>query len=145
MSERFTSRVAIFVLLIQDHKIFLMRRANAHYMDGWYGLPSGHLEENEFLVEGAQRELREEAGVEVDPADLEFAHVMYRRKDRNYIDFYFVAKQWQGEPHIAEPEKCDDAQWFDFDAMPENTFDYIKDVVKDLGNKNFFSERMSQY
>ena len=143
MSNRFMTRVAVFVLLLRDNKVFFLRRANTTYMDGWYTLPSGHLEENEFIFDAAIREVKEETGVEVKKNDLKCVHVMFRRKEKNYIDFYFVTRKWEGEPSNFEPTKCDEALWFDRDALPKNTLSYVKEVVEHCDKNKIFSEILS--
>ena len=34
-------------------------------------------------------------------------------------DFFFIAKKWQVEPKIMEPEKCDAIGWFSLDKLPD--------------------------
>ena len=55
--RRFVLGVNTF--LIKDNKILLGKRLNVAGHGQW-GLPGGHLEENEDLIEAAKRELLEE-------------------------------------------------------------------------------------
>ncbi|HEX7164020.1 MAG TPA: NUDIX domain-containing protein [Trebonia sp.] len=41
--------------------------------------PSGHLEQDESVIDGAIREASEEVGVTIDPSDLAFVHVVHYR------------------------------------------------------------------
>jgi len=109
-----------YIFLIRDSTILLVRRCNTGYEDGNYGVPSGHMEEHETLAEGMAREIREEIGLEIPTKYLEMVHVMHRQQQDERIDFFFTAKQWQGEPENKEPEKCDDLRWFPLDALPDN-------------------------
>lgn len=136
--ERLKLKVAVYVFLIKDGKILLGRRMNCGWQDGNYGLPSGHLEPDESLVDGAIRELQEETGVIAKPEDIEFSHAMHRKM--RYIDVFFKAKKWDGEPKIMEPNKCDDMQWFTLTNLPQNIVPSVKSAVEHLQKGTPFSE-----
>ena len=110
-SERYTLRAAAYLVLVKDGKVLLLRRSNTGWRDGEYTLPAGHVDGDETIRAELCREAMEEIGITITPADLEFAHVMHQRDNHEYIDFYFAAKTWDGEPTNCEPEKCDDLRW----------------------------------
>jgi 8-oxo-dGTP pyrophosphatase MutT (NUDIX family) len=63
-----------YLALITGDKILLSRRYNTGFYDGYYSFPAGHLKDDEeTLSQTVIREAREEAGIEIDPADLELA------------------------------------------------------------------------
>jgi ADP-ribose pyrophosphatase YjhB (NUDIX family) len=68
------------LLLIRDDRILLLRRRNTDYEDGKYSAIAGHMEDGETAREAICREAHEEAGIELAPADLEFAHVVHRAR-----------------------------------------------------------------
>lgn len=141
MSEtRFTIHSAVYLLLINDGKVLLLRRYNTGWSDGMYTLLAGHLDGNEPLTVAMSREALEEAGITVNPEDIQFAHVMHRVSDKEYLDFFFTATKWEGEPRNTEPEKCDDMQWFPLDDLPNNILPYIKQVIKDMNKAKHYSE-----
>jgi 8-oxo-dGTP diphosphatase len=121
-----TLRCAVYLFFIRNDKLLLMRRTNTGWKDGEYGVPAGHLEKDESVLQACTREAREEAGVEIDEKDLRFVHVTHRRQNFEYIDFYFAVNKWQGEPIINEKDKADDVDWFPLDSLPTNTVDYVK-------------------
>lgn len=126
---RFMLHCGVYVFLKKGEQILLMRRANTGYMDGMFGVPSGHLEQDETLVEAARRELLEETGIDVPAEALVQVHAGYRRcSDRTYADYYFVCDDWRGEPKIMETDKCDKAIWADKTEMPEETATEVKHV-----------------
>lgn len=43
-NERFKMHTTVALLLIKNNKVLLMKRCNTGYMDGYYGMVSGHLE-----------------------------------------------------------------------------------------------------
>ncbi len=124
--KRFALRCAVYVFLIKSNKLLLLRRKNTGWEDGKYGVPSGHLEENESVLSAAAREAKEESGIYVNKEDLKMVHVMHRKVNHDYIDIYFVVEKWSGKPFIAEKEKSDDIQWADINNLPEDTLENIK-------------------
>jgi 8-oxo-dGTP pyrophosphatase MutT (NUDIX family) len=52
-----------------------MKRAGGLSAGGWF-IPGGHVEQGERPVESAARELFEEAGIEIDAADLTLVDIM---------------------------------------------------------------------
>lgn len=81
---------AVLVAVTSGQKILLTRRKNTSYMDGWYSLPGGHMEENETLQECGAREIEEETGLSVSPNDLAL-YMVYQNQntpDKNTLDSY---------------------------------------------------------
>jgi len=141
--NRHLIRLAVYLMFRRGKEILVMRRAGSGYYDGWYSFPSGHLEAREVPTEALVREVAEETGVSVDPADVSLVHTMFRLNrlpDTDYIDLFFTATKWSGEPSIREPDKCDDMQWVSIDALPEKTIPYIRQLARDVENGIPFSE-----
>lgn len=130
-NERFTLRAAVYLILIRDGKTLLARRFNTGWMDGNYSLIAGHLDGKEKVTDAMIREAYEEAGIKIAKEDLKSVKVLHRNSSDNqeYMDFFFIAEKWEGEPTIKEAEKCDDMSWFLINDLPENTLPYIKDVI----------------
>jgi len=140
--ERLKLKVAVYILLIKENKILLGRRFNTGWQDGNYGLPSGHLEENETMIHGLLRETKEETGVDVKSEDAKFVHVMHRKSI--YVDFFFIAKHWIGEPKVMEKDKCDDMQWFPLNDLPKNIVPSVKFAIENYQKGIPFSEFQSE-
>lgn len=143
MTERF-GQIGETVLIIKKvGKVFLARRCNTGYHDNEYGLIAGHIEKNETAKEGIIREAQEEAGIKINPKDLKLIHVIHRKSDKYEsvrIGFFWSCKKWQGEPHIAEPDKADVFGWFSLNKIPKNTLPYVKQALKEIQKKEFYSE-----
>ena len=135
--ERHTTRVAVFVLLIKEGKTFLLRRQNTGWADGMFTVPSGHVDAGETVPQAAVKEVREEAGVVVKEEDLEFMHVQYVYDV--YVNFYFKAERWEGEPYVAEPELASECSWAALDALPEDLIYHIKAMLLESVQGNYFS------
>lgn len=144
MGEKHRARLASFAILERDGKILLTRRFNTGYADGLYQMPSGHLEMNEYPVEAAAREAKEEVGIDINITDLIPVHISYRINQTDaagdYVDFFFKTSKWSSEPYNAEPEKCDDLIWVPMNELPENTVPVIKEVIGHILNNQTFSE-----
>ena len=116
-----TPYIACFVLLRRGDKAAFVLRENTSYMSGYYGLPAGKVEVNESFTTGCVREGKEEAGVEIDAVDLVHMITVHRHDDTDWVDIYFEAKHWLGEPYNAEPEVHAELKWFDLHDLPKNT------------------------
>ncbi len=138
MKERFKIIPEVFLLLIDGDKILLSRRYQTGYEDGNYGLPAGHGEEGETMREGVIREASEEIGITIKPEDATFVLTQHRwSPDSNNpsnsharIGFYFVPEKYEGEIYNAEPDKCDDLQFFPFTSLPPNMVPHVRAVIE---------------
>ncbi|WP_067966380.1 NUDIX hydrolase [Nocardiopsis trehalosi] len=142
MVERIGTVVDVCVLLRNDAgRILLMERANTGFADGALGIPGGHLEVGESVVQGAVREAAEEVGVKLRTDDLACAHVAHHRNAQGAtrIGFFFTASQWEGEPINAEPELCAGLHWVDPRALPLTVIPYIADIIRRVQSGDTFS------
>lgn len=132
---------ASYLVLLDGTKVLLSRRFNTGFEDGNYSLIAGHVDEGESFTQTMIREAEEEAGIIVTPEQVEVAHVMHRKNsDAVRVNVFFVARQWQGQPEIKEPDKCDDLSWFEMNGLPANVIPYIKQAVESIKNRVFYSE-----
>lgn len=140
--ERHKLKIAVYLFLIKGDEIFLTRRFQTGWQDGNYTVPSGHLDPNETIIEAAIRETKEEAGIILDSANMQLVHTMHRMNI--YIDFFFVCKNWQGEPSNTEPEKCDDAKWFLLAQLPNNMVPSVRHAIEQYQKGITFSEFINE-
>lgn len=88
---------AVFAVLEDaDGRVLLLERTNTGWLDGSYGLPSGHVEPGEMPSEAMVREALEEVGVR--PVEWTPFAVLFRQassSDRTYSDFYFRVTRWE--------------------------------------------------
>ena len=139
--KRFMFRGAVYLMPIKDGQILLLRRFNTGWEDGKYSLVAGHVDGNEPVTQAMTREASEEAGINVASKDLKMVHAMHRNAPyAEYLDFFFVADRWQGEPKIMETDKCDDLSWFDLDNLPDNVLEYVKQAIDSYRDNIPFSE-----
>lgn len=129
MADRFTTRIAVFVVLRNEKGEVLLQQRAGSYLAGYWDFPSGHGEYNEGLRESAVRELMEEVGVRASPEDLRLIHIEQFFMDHEYINFTFACDKWQGEPHICEPDKCSGVEFFAPDKLPEKCVNAVRAVA----------------
>ena len=117
----------------------MVKRKNSNWMDGFYGLPSGKVDYGEPYLVGAAREAKEEVGVDIDTKDLKFVHFVHRHGENDeyfmdWVDVYYEATKWSGEPYNAEPHKSDELAWVDVekdaDKIAHHQLDAIQNYLK---------------
>ncbi len=136
---------ACFVVLRKSGKIAMVLRSNTGWMEGFYSLPAGKGEWHDTFRQGAAREALEEAGVTINVEDLRFVHLAHRRGSENgkfidWVDVYFEAEKWQGEPYNAEEDKAERLDWLDINNLPENIVPPQLDALKHIANGELYSE-----
>ncbi len=138
--NRFTSRVAVYLVLIKKNQVLLTLRENTGFADGLYSLASGHLEEGETLKHAMIRESEEEIGISMRPEDLKLVHVMQHKSDKHYLDFYFQCDQFKGNPLNCEPDKCGDVRFFPQEKLPENLVGNVRQALEQINRGSYYSE-----
>ena len=138
--EKFTLRGAVYLILVKDGKILLLKRANTGWKDGEYSLVAGHLDGNETVAQAMAREAKEEAGLEIKSEDLKVVHIVHHISNYEFVDFYLTADNWQGEPKVMEPQKCSDLSWFPLDNLPEEMIDNVRVALENYRKGIAFSE-----
>ena len=123
--SRYTVVPSVYLIPLKANKTVLGVRKNTPWMNGYYGMISGHVEEGETPEEAIIREAKEEAGITITPDDLKLSLMMYRQLDRGNVDYFFTVENWQGEITNCEPNKLGDWEWFGLTRVPENTIHYL--------------------
>ncbi len=63
--KRTGAKIAVYLILKREEETLLLLRQNTGYMDGFYGLVSGHVENDESAVTAMIREAHEESGITI--------------------------------------------------------------------------------
>jgi 8-oxo-dGTP diphosphatase len=110
---------------------------------GGFSLVGGNVESREFAREALCREAKEEAGITIEPADLNLIHVLHRhklRKNEELLVLYFKATRFLGEPNSLEPKKFSDVRWFPIDNLPAEVSKPTLHVLKHIRAGEIYSE-----
>lgn len=132
--------IAVYLLFQRDEQILLLRRFNTGYEDGNYSLVAGHVDAGETVTQAAVREAFEEAGVVIQPEQLQVVHVMHRKGDDERVDFFLLPTAWNGTIENREPEKCDDLSWFPLQALPANLIPCVRFALENVERGISYSE-----
>ena len=117
MSRRYPSRpiVGVGVVVWHDDRVLLIRR-NQPPRQGHWSLPGGAQQLGETVAEAARREVREEAGLEVELGEIiatidSIEHDGDRRVRYHYTLIDFVAEA--ASPVLRPGSDAADARWFE--------------------------------
>lgn len=137
-----TNILASYLVLKRGDEVLLARRANTGYHDGEYSLPAGHVESGESFTQALVREVGEEIGIRVAPADVKVVHILHRKAEdgSERAEAFYIAEHWKGEVKNLEPEKCDDLSWFRVSELLANTIPYIRVTLENIEKRSFYSE-----
>ncbi len=106
-------------------KVLLIRRNNEPYKDKW-ALVGGALYNNETVVDGMKREIKEKTGI--NDIELYYSNI-YSRVDRSpimrmvglsYVGFLDIEKV----NLLKETDKTNDSDWFPINNIPELAYDH---------------------
>ena len=142
-------RRAARVVLVDGSDRTLLLRGGDPARPGlrWWFTPGGGLDDGETPAEGAARELFEETGLRVDPADLgepvwhQVTHFSYdNRQYRQEQEFYVVrVPEWQIDTtgfDIEEQRTIDDHRWWsvaELEATAETVYpEELADLLRRL-------------
>jgi 8-oxo-dGTP diphosphatase len=127
----------------KGNQILLGLRKNI-YGAGTWGLPGGHPEHNERMVDAICREAKEEIGFALKPSDVRLACVtdglIQKDGERHYIHITFEMHDPQTDPQLMEPDECDAWQYFDLASLPDNLFLPHVDIIE-----NYKQQRLYDY
>lgn len=128
------SKPCTAVLVVDDGKVMLTKRAIAPYKD-WWDLPGGFLENGENPVDGAKRELIEETGLHIEVVDLLDVEVDKYGDDGVYtLNFQYIAKPVGGTACPASDVA--EIHWFAPHEVPENiAFANCKNAIEKWKSK----------
>jgi 8-oxo-dGTP diphosphatase len=125
-------RVGVAAIVCHEGRVLLGRRIGAAHGTGHWQFPGGHLEPLEAIEACAEREVREETGLDVRiVARGPYTNDVFDDA-RHYVTVFVVAELSAAtydatgavspEPEVREPDKCAEWRWCDWDALPTPLF-----------------------
>jgi len=132
-------KVGVGVIVVKDGKVLLQKRIGSHGSGTWC-FPGRHLEFNEELEECARRETLEELGINIKNAKfVAITNDLFKVEGKHYITVFMLVTEYEGEPKIIEPEKCEKWEWCSWHDLPQPLFIPIQNLLKQKFNP--FSEK----
>ncbi|MEV5704866.1 RdgB/HAM1 family non-canonical purine NTP pyrophosphatase [Actinoallomurus sp. NPDC052274] len=126
-----------------DGRVLLgLRHPDSAYAPSTHHFLAGHCEQ-ESAIACIVREAREEAGLEIDPDDVEFAHAVHlvdAPGTQPRMQMVFRARRWKGTPTVLEPGKCLSWNWWHPDALPEPIVGYTRVAIEGIQAGRLYSE-----
>ncbi len=139
--ERYKLPTAVFIMLVRENQILLLKRATTGWMDGFFSIPAGSLDEGEEILKAAIREAKEEVGVDVEEGDVTLANVQHCKMDEDrWINFFFMTNKWEGEPKVCEPHKHSEVKWVEISDLPKDMIPYVQRGIADFMGKKVYGQ-----
>lgn len=125
-------KVGVCVMLWRRGRVLMGERLGSHGANTW-SFPGGHVEGGEGPVEAVCREVEEETGFVLSPADVApvtFTSDVFEVEGKRYVTLYFSASCPSGvEPSVLEPTKCGGWKWVRWGEWPGELFLPIRNML----------------
>ena len=122
-----TMVVAMAAVFGDDGRVLMVQEAKTQCRGLW-SIPGGRADPGETVLETLQREVLEEAGVEIDAESLIFFE--QEAGWRGVFRYFFKARYRSGEPKTAEDEHSMCARWFTLEEIA--TLDLRGPIIGEL-------------
>ncbi|WP_435598461.1 NUDIX hydrolase [Streptomyces anulatus] len=119
-----------------------LRHPDSKYAGGSWHYLAGRCEQEPALA-CLVREAREEAGLVIDPAYVELAHVVHvvdAPGSMPLMQLVFRARRWEGTPEVREPDKCLMWRWWPQDELPDRLVSYTRTAITAIAEGRPYSE-----
>jgi len=125
--------VAVGAVIINDHKVLLVKRAHAPARGQW-AIPGGRVEAGETLQQALKREIREETGLDIDIGPLAHVFDLIERSAAGLLTRHYVIIDYEATIVGGTLQAGDDAlkiDWFGSKDLPNTnispaTIDLLK-------------------
>src|SRR5512138_2506519 len=125
-----TPKVGTAIIITRENKVLLMKRKGPHGHGTW-STPGGHLEFGETPEQCAQREAKEEVGMDVTEARFRaVTNDMFEDEGRHYITIWMDCQTLPQAPVIAAEREVAELGWFAWDALPSPLFLPLENLLK---------------
>ncbi|MFE6104691.1 NUDIX domain-containing protein [Streptomyces laurentii] len=135
--------VDVHLYLERDGQILLgLRHPDSPYAGGSWHVLAGHCEA-ESATACLVREAYEEAGLVIDPADVELVHTVHMASPHGAlprVQLFFRARRWKGTPELREPDKCVAWRWWKGGDLPEPIVPYTRTAIDGIQAGRTYTE-----
>lgn len=126
----------------QGRVLLGLRHPDSAYAGNTWHYLAGRCEQ-ESAVTCLVREAREEAGLVIDPADVELLHVVHvvdTPGGQPLMQLVFRARRWKGVPKVLETDKCLTWQWWPPHELPERLVPYTRMALTAIAEGRTYSQ-----
>ncbi|MFJ7342771.1 NUDIX domain-containing protein [Streptomyces sp. NPDC101110] len=119
-----------------------LRHSASRYAGGTWHYLAGRCEQ-ESAIACLLREAWEEAGLVIDPADVDLAHVVHvvdTPGGQPLMQLVFRARRWKGTPEVREPDKCQAWRWWPKRQLPDQLVPYTRTAILGIAEGRTYSE-----
>jgi len=134
-------KVGVGVMLQNKEKqVLLGLRKSAHGTGEW-SFPGGHLEFGESIFAAAQRETKEETGLDIEQFTLISVSDEKRyiaSEGKHYVVIGLLGVYHGGQAVVMEKNKFAEWKWFDLDKLPSPLFEGTEQVIDNYLNHRLY-------
>ncbi|MFD9516165.1 NUDIX domain-containing protein [Streptomyces sp. NPDC059979] len=135
--------VGVHLYLERDGRVLLgLRHPDSAFAGSTHHFLAGHCEQ-ESAVSCLVREAEEEAGLIIDPDDVELAHLVHLVDEpggQPRVGLVFRARRWQGTPEVREPDRCVSWGWWPADTLPHPVVPYTRAAIEGIRAGRLYTE-----
>jgi 8-oxo-dGTP diphosphatase len=130
------------IIFLHGSHILLLKRSSRVPNWPWHWcFPGGKVDENELLREAAIRETLEEVGVFIDGSTIYEEVILNARYSNGTRIYYFwVTREWIGQPENLEKALHDEFAWFDLEDLPENLVPHHREALSAYRRGSSYAE-----
>ncbi|WP_432141123.1 NUDIX domain-containing protein [Streptomyces sp. bgisy084] len=126
-----------------DGKVLLgMRHRDSVYAGAMWHFLAGHCEQESALA-CMVREADEEAGLRIEPCDVELVHVVHlvdTPGGQPRMQMVFRARRWSGTPEVREPDKCTSWRFWPPESLPVPIVPYTRAAIDGIRAGHLYTE-----
>jgi 8-oxo-dGTP diphosphatase len=128
--------VGVQCFVLSDSRLLLGRRT-AGFGTGSWGLPGGHLEQGETILEAGARELKEETGLIA--KTMRIVVIGDPIKENHFhLQIGVLVDKWSGEPEVVAPDELGELQFFPLDKLPVNLLISSEYIIEKFRNNRLY-------
>ena len=120
-------------------EVFLQKRGkNSRNEAGKWEKPGGQVEYGETAVKAMKREIKEEAGVQINVwGILPHTDHIIKKVNQHWVAFNYLANIKSGTAKNMEPHKFDEVGWFNLKKLPKKIAQPTREAIKNYKARKY--------
>ena len=139
--------IGVGVIVLNEKKQILLglrnedeKKADSElHGEGTWTMPGGKLEYGESFEEAGVRETKEETDLNVTDIEV-FCMNNDLNKHAQFVTVGLIAREYNGEVKVMEPDEIVDWKWFDLDNLPKNLFMPSRKCLQNYFDGKFYNK-----